>query len=239
MERITALACRAGPTLLSKPFCNTIAWIASALFWSFGIFLASCTPKPMALATVSPSFQEVPKDLEVLMLDPFLKFERLQDETVLAASTFQGKELEEKMRTAARDALISRHLVGATCGSLEEPLAASCVRLGSSLVSQGAREEGASRDLQNLASLDSRYAVLSQSLLVKVGPKGFWSPTNGAIGSSLSTTRLQVSVIQCSTGKTLWRNEVFLRQLPSAEGSQFSASLKLLYDGFLMPREGK
>lgn len=207
----------------------------SVPFLILAFFLTSCATMPKTIST-TPAYEAVlPADSRIFILQPLLKFERLQDEVILDPSNFGGTSIVSSLNTTARNAVLrSKYQVAET----EVMNAPEIVDLYSRLQSLSSRlaagqlNDEADTTLQRLSALDQNLVILSHFLYAKVGRGGYWNPMSGAIGSSMSTSRLQVSLIRCSTGQVLWKNEVFLRQLPQVDNPKFAESLQLLYANF-------
>ena len=163
---------------------------------AFGILaslLSSCATAPVASNSnmISTQDLEIDSALEVLLLPPLLKFERMQDEAILDASDYNGDRIEIDLMNEAKDALDVRKFVSRECLHLEESEAKNqCEQLqllSDGLASGFINKEGETL-MNGLASFSENYAVLAHHLKVKVGPGGYWDPNTGAIGSSMNSS---------------------------------------------------
>lgn len=202
--------------------------------------IVSCATRPIAISTTRTYEGAFPLSSEVLILSPLLKFERLHDETILDPSEFGGPAIISNLNARARNALVKGKFRIAQTESLKATefvdLLSRLQSLSSSL-STGQVKDEANGILKRLSAQNQHLLILSHFLYSKVGPGGYWNPNTGAIGSSMSTCRIRVSLIQCSTAQVLWKNEVILRQLPQVGSSTFEEALDLLYTNFPEAKE--
>lgn len=218
---------------------NGIRTIPFYLFLAWLLVLSSCATSPI-LVTTSPISGEVAPNTDIIIVQPLLKFERIHDEAILPASDYQGNAIEAKMLAYAKSVVEMRKFVIVDPQIYHEVEVAGLFNQLCSMspkLSIGVVDNGANILFKRLASFNERIAVLMQFFKVKVGPGGYWNPNTGAIASSMSNAVLQASLISCSTGKVLWRNQILTRQLPQPESQQFSEALKLLYQSFPMRKE--
>jgi hypothetical protein len=191
------------------------------------------TPSPAPPLTVVPS-------IDILVLRPLLKFERIQDEAPLLASDYQRGAIESDLLAAARHVIESKKFIMVDPQAHQDMnIAELCEKLHSqsAKLSRGIVSDEIEISLKQLASFNERSAVFVQLFRVKIGPGGYWNPNTGAIASSMSSSSLRVALIRCSTGQVLWRKQVLLRGLPRPRSSQFSEMLKLLYQDFPRRKE--
>ena len=208
----------------------------AVLFLIILLLLSSCTTNPIVVSTMQPTYKAVlPNDSKIIILRPLLRFERLRDEVILNASEFGGTAIEDSLYAAARAAAAKSKIEVIDYDSINTPEffnLCSKLRSLSSQLAAGHINDEVKEILQRLSVLNPNLLVLSHFLYVKVGPRGYWNPCTGAIGSSMSTSFFQASLIHCNTGKILWKNKVFLRQLPRVNSPNFKESIQLLYANF-------
>jgi hypothetical protein len=202
------------------------------------IFLLSSFSTPNSINTSIIQFNEVMSQVssEVLINKPLIRFESVTDETILNSNDYNGKNIESKMNEAARNAVgnsnfkiaeISDDGYTAGFGDLCSKLNAMSSRLASGYIS-----DEATIIFHQLSSENQNLLILSQCLIAKVGPKGSYNSYTGAITSKMFSYLLKASLINCSTGQVLWKNEVFIRKLPDVDKSSFAESLTQLYVKF-------
>lgn len=195
------------------------------------LVLVACAARPVVVISQAPDSQVI-SDIDVLVPQPFLQFERIQDERILSASDYQGDAIEASLLSASKNAVELRGFAMVDCRSLQsKEIVELCDQLRSisPKLSRGLISNETEILLKRFASFNKRFAVLVTFLQVKVGPGSFWNPSGGAIRSSMSSSLLRIALIHCVTKQILWKNQVLLRQLPQAESRQFSESLDLLY----------
>lgn len=94
-------------------------------------------------------------------------------------------------------------------------------------------------DLKALAVSLNDTNILVLLLRVKVGPSGTWDPFSGAITSGSSYTRLKALLVEIKTGRSLWKNEVQLREIPDPESSNYKKAVSLLFDNLKTDKGGQ
>ncbi len=204
------------------------------------LLFTSCAHKPVTDTTSSAPRLTVAPNIDILVLRPLLKFERVQNEAPLPASDYQGDAIEAELFATARNVIESKNFIMVDSRAHQDmKIAELCEKLHSqsAKLSRGIVSGEIEVSLKQLASFNERSAALVQLFQVKIGPSGYWNPGSGAIASSMSSSSLQASLIHCSTGQVLWRKQVLLRGLPRAGNSEFSEMLKLLYQDFPERRE--
>lgn len=202
--------------------------------------LISCATRPITIPAAPTCESALPTYSECVILPPLLIFERLEDEVILNPSKFGGPAIMSSLSAAARNVLTKAQCRLAETESLKAPeivdLISRLQSLSSSL-SVGQVTDEAKGILQRLAAQNQHLLILSHSLYVKVGPGSYWNPFSGAIGSSMSRSHLRASLVHCSSGQVLWKNEVLLRELPLVTSSKFAEALELLYANFPRKKE--
>ncbi len=94
-------------------------------------------------------------------------------------------------------------------------------------------------DLKVLAESSDNADILIFMVRVKVGPDGTWNPFNGAITSNSSYTRLKALLVETKNGRSLWKNEVQLREIPDPESSDYKKAVKLLLENLKTAKGGQ
>jgi hypothetical protein len=199
------------------------------------VLLTSCGKRPVVINTSPSSDFAIASDIDIIILRPLLRFERVQDEAPLPASAYEGDVFEARLHASARDIIDSKKFALFDARAHQElRMVELCEQLclGSPNLSTGIVSGEIQNSLRQLASFNERLAVLVQFLRVKIGPGGYYNPSTGQMGSSMSSSLLQASLIHCATGKVLWKSQVFQRGLLLAKSSQLSEMLMLLYQNF-------
>jgi hypothetical protein len=169
--------------------------------------------------------------LNILVLKPFLKFERLGDESTLSASIYRGDAIETNLTIAAIHEVELRHLIPIDSrNQSNNTLLAVCNQLQSlsPQLSSGQISNQTHSLLKLLDTLIGHHAILVQYLKVKVGPDA----SRTIYTFSGTSSHFQATLISCVTGEVLWNNEVLLRDLPKVNNSNFTESIKLLFKSF-------
>jgi hypothetical protein len=78
--------------------------------------------------------------------------------------------------------------------------------------------------MDSICNSNEISAVLLQYLRVKVGDDAEWVGLGPKVGQSSSF--LESVVRECGTGKILWENECFIRDLPNSENKIFEDTIK-------------
>jgi hypothetical protein len=211
--------------------------IRSVLFFILAVFLTSCaTPAPVHISSAPANITAIPKNARILILKPLLKFEQLKDEAAVDSSTYSGPVIESKLNDAAKDAATKRNTAIVEAAALGSPeLVDLCAKLQplSSRLASGQLNDEAKNMLLRLSEADKELLIISNFLQVKVGPGGYWDPNTGSIGSSMSTSQFRISLINCSTGQVMWKDELLVRDLPQVNDSKkFAEYVQLLYTNF-------
>lgn len=219
-------------------------------------FIKSQTPSssqfesPTSIPPVSPattssktkptSLLSLPKKIQLIVSRPFLRFEQVQDESVLPAEQFNGDQLEGLVVSVVQEVFTSRNLVMAGLRlSPSDTISEANEKVFnlSPELSQGVVEEEAYILLKQLGNPQESQAVLVQYVRAKVGQGGSWNPFSGGITSSSSSTQIYAALIDCASGKVLWKNRVLLRDLPSTENMEFRESIEALFRTFPTRKE--
>jgi hypothetical protein len=216
---------------------------ANSLLLSFFIILplilASCTSRPVANVALQRETIRLDPNLEILILPPHLRFERIADESTLSASGYQGDEIAANLSQVAQNFLVQNEFKVIESQSDSSEISDLCRQLSpfSPELSGGRIDTNAAEILYRLASLNGNLAVFANSIRAKVGPGGYWNPNTGAIGSSMSNTVIRAALINCGSAEVLWRNEVLMRELPKVESGQYKRTINLLYRTFPTGKE--
>ena len=83
--------------------------------------------------------------------------------------------------------------------------------------------------LQKLHNISGADMACMITLKVKAGKGAGYSPLNGGMWQGTSSSNFKVVFLSLSTGEHLWRNEVYVRNLPTDE--VISESMGLLFQG--------
>lgn len=205
-----------------------------AALTSLALFTA-CVSSPVVVPKTTDLAPEINRDLSILIIPPCLKFESIQDEKPLKASDYNGDAIEKRMIAVAQQALNSKGFAAhdrETDSRSSTPETDNRFYSLSPKLSQGVVSDGDKRYMKQLASTDDRLSVLVSYIKVKVGTGAAWNPMSGIIRSDNSSCFLHSALIHCTTGQVLWKNQIFLRELPQIESESFSDSLDLLYRNF-------
>lgn len=177
----------------------------------------------------------------VVVLRPALSYESMQNETALAPAPYGGDAVAVDLQAGATRAAQAKGLTLASLSSLGPEadvngLLDELSGVSATLLRRQISEE-ARRALGQLAERDERAAVLVTVARVKVGPGGSWNAYSGAITSSMSQTRLQAALLECRSGRVLWRNETLLREIPRVGDKEYVKALGVLFGTLALPKE--
>ena len=213
---------------------NNFALLAMMIF--FLLFLNACgTVKPICTVTDQVSFPALGSKTNVFVFRPLLAFERLHDEAPLDSFAFHGRALENRLKSEFEAMLKNRKIEIAAPGIRKEVLTSNFpaeIRKKLPKLSRGLIDKESTTLLQSLASYDENMTILVNYVDVKVGSRGSWDPNTGLITSQNSKSLFRAALFQCSTGQLLWKDEIFLRELPELSSERFAESIDLLLLNF-------
>jgi hypothetical protein len=199
------------------------------------IFFCSCATAPVSITRNPLTVKSLDPKSPILVIKPFIRFERMEDESALPVPPSASDTIERSLAIAALHEVESRHLTPIDYRGLEDDnLLAMCDRLQSMSpqLCSGLVDDQADYALKHLAVLMEHPTVLVLYLKVKVGSSGSWNPYSGAITSPNSSSHFQASLIGSDMGEVLWQNQVLLREVPRVDNSNFRESLGLLFKTF-------
>lgn len=204
------------------------------LISSLSVLCSCATPDPIRTAKNSTSNLKVSSDSTILVLRPMLKFERIHDESVIPASDYDGNAIETAVINATKKMIGSRNIVLTDIESSDIDEKKIFNQLDSSIpkLARGVVRDATGILLKSINTNDSDVSILVSYYRVKVGSDGSWNPNSGSITSSNSKVILNASLIQCTTGKVLWVDQVLLREIPKLSSPEFYDALNLLYENF-------
>jgi len=84
-------------------------------------------------------------------------------------------------------------------------------------------------DAINFLNQLNNNRLLVVSMVIKVGPNGYWNPMSGAIASGMSNTRFRAVLIENGKRTKPWQNEVFVREVPQPGSITFSDTVAALF----------
>jgi len=177
----------------------------------------------------------IPQNASIIILHPNLKFEQINNESILDPSKYSGTRIDSLLVTEAKNAILKNNL---QVKIIEDNGADAFVyrQINSELMplsnklAYGQVNGEALAILKRLSSRYNNFVILVHDLYAKVGPNGYWDPNTGAIASSLSTSRVRAALIRCSSGEVLWKKENYIREIPNYKGSKFIKFVKIIYD---------
>ncbi len=214
--------------------------LAIGIAYVFSMALLACGSKPVVVNERKYSPLSIPSNVNILILKPNLRIEQIQDEKILDPADYQGELIESTIGGEAKTVLNENgYAVGDQSALDTAPLAdlSEQLKMKSFILVQGTIDEDSRKVLNEISSVNSDYAVLLNTMHVKVGPGTHWDPFSGSIASSMSSTRLQAVLISPGTGQILWRNDILLRKLPKIDDNQFIEAIELLYKTFPTKKE--
>jgi hypothetical protein len=184
-----------------------------------------------AVRPASPEVATAPTRLKIILLKPAIRFEDVSGKPPRIGAT--EEEYGRRLTEAAMKGVGPKTTL-IDVGMLDAPVRQACGELESlaSRLARGDVNEEAAGELARLATFDDQYAVLVQFLRVKSGPMGSWSPINGQMTSSMSSTLVQAALVAGKTGKVIWKGEQFVRKKLKPADAGLSKALTLLYMDF-------
>jgi len=94
-------------------------------------------------------------------------------------------------------------------------------------------------DLKTFDESSDNANILVLLLRVKVGSSGTWDPYGGAITSGNSYTRLKAVLVETKSGRSLWKNEVQLREIPKPDSPNYKKAVSLLFENLKTLKGGQ
>jgi len=200
------------------------------------LMLGACA-SPMPIKTIKKAEHEntIDRNTKVFILHPLLRFERIQDEMPLDGSQYHAKALEAKLKSIYESTLKSRSIGIVAPGSRKAIITSGLskeLRKKMPKLSRGMMDSATRDLLHSFAQYDENINLFVNYIDVKVGSTGSWDPNSGAITSDNSRSLLRSALVNCTTGKVLWKGEVLLREVPELSSERFAESLDLLFTDF-------
>jgi len=172
---------------------------------------------------------------DVLVLDPVIMYERIDDEQPLSSVAFGGEVIQDNLFLAAKHAVRSGKLKAIEPKSIDEADESELLEKIAPMIpklSYGVMEEKTTSLMKSIYSDSNPRAILVNYVRVKVGSGGSWNPNSGAITSSNSKSIFNAALIQGNTAQCIWRRQVFLRNIPNLADEKYFEALTLLYEDF-------
>jgi hypothetical protein len=186
---------------------------------------------PIAIAQ-SAATTDAPKR-SVIVLQPSLVFERLQDESPLDPAKFGGPELARQLIEAGEQNLRNKGFGILAAADYTPQTAISVGKLTpmTGRIARGSLTEASRATMADLAGAGQRPMLLfAQFLRIRVGSKsGYWNPVSGAIGSSQLETVLAAALVDPANGTIAWKNEVLVRKILAPGSKDLTEALSTLY----------
>lgn len=185
------------------------------------VALASVSGSPGAKVEVLQKEAPFPavEGSRLVLLPPEIVYEDEATELRLDPAPFAADRLAERIEERVR------REVGARGVSVHRP-DADGYPPPSRMVRSGRLPDGV---CATTGAAASGRPVLAIHARVIVGSRGSWNPGTGAITSASHRTRLRAALVDCRTSRTLWRNEVVLRQVPDPKRPGLDKAIDRLF----------
>jgi hypothetical protein len=178
-----------------------------------------------------------PASARVVILKPVIGYEQLPGGT--SASASRDLEAYSTRLGAGASAVVAARGMTAVEGVAPDSAsdAASAevrerLRSEAAKLARGVVGDEAKSVLARFGSDCPDCLVLVVYMKAKVGPQGSWNPNTGAITSKMDSLLLQASAIAAASGETVWKNEVYLRELPRPNQDKLLKSIGNLFVNF-------
>jgi hypothetical protein len=177
---------------------------------------------------------------KVILIAPQVRLEDMVTGRVLNPAQFrsatQHSTYESRLLDAARSKITPKASV-LEAEAMGEPVAESGSNLQalSSRLAHGYVTDEAKQEFARLAALNEQQLILVQFIRVKVGPRGYWDPNTGAIGSAARSTLVQAALISCRSGQVIWKGEQFVRKALDPDSDELGKTVSLLYETLDIP----
>ncbi len=185
---------------------NSGATIATAL-----LLLAGGTAPASGAAGAQPAEPAPRAGGVVVVLDPLVRFERIQDGSDAPASSYDGAGYAAALRGRAATSMATRGLQpirAESLGAADAPATAGAavealqrLRAQSGKLARGVLADDARESLARVAAARERCHVLVLFVKGKLGPRGSWDPNSGAITSAMNSMLLQAALVSTDGGQ--------------------------------------
>jgi len=81
--------------------------------------------------------------------------------------------------------------------------------------------------LKQVADISGAGVACVQTVRVKVGSGAMYDPNSGAMAQGTNSTAIAIAFVSLTTGEVVWKNEAFVRYLPSS--GKFEKAVKMLF----------
>jgi hypothetical protein len=210
--------------------CGAVASFAGPcwlrMLMSVAIVLILAAPGNMAQEKPTAGTTE----RRVLLLAPYLAFEKLQDESALDPGKFGDAALGNELSAAVSLNLRSNgfEILAATNLPAEADTLVGKLQPVAGRVARGSISGDSQVVLTDLTNKLGSAWILAQYLRVRVGGKGWWNPINGAIASGQSETLLAAALIRPEGGTVYWKNEILVRKVLTPGSKDLKNALSAL-----------
>jgi hypothetical protein len=180
------------------------------------------------------SQETAPASRRVLVLTPVVAFETLPGgmgrRRALDEEAYQTR-LMSRASAAAKDAgLAVLEESGDPAPLSEDDLRP--VRLEVSRLARGVVVDAARGPLARISAGCADCLVMVLYLKGKVGPGGSWNPNTGAITSHMDSLLVEAALLDPGAARAVWKNEVYLRDLPPPSHDKLLKVLTTLFANF-------
>ncbi len=168
---------------------------------------------------------------KVLILGPELAFEKIQDQSPLDPEQFGGANAERQLAVAADRVLRSKGFsivvpekLPIDAAELESKLRPLTGRLGRASLAADSQAS-----LAEIAQHLDGALIFAQYFRARIGAKGWYSPISGELRSGQNQTLVAAALIDPASGTVVWKNEVLVRKILSANPVDLEKAMTTLY----------
>jgi hypothetical protein len=198
------------------------------------LMLTACSTTKRVVPARPESLSGLRADGTLVVLQPRLVYESAGEENPLSGALYGCEDLAADLVQSAVAGLEGRsgRVVADKSyqtGTPDLARLAGELSAGSDQLLRAAPPAGLLAELRAFGGGETNTAVLVQCLKTKIGPRGSWDPNTGAITSTMHSGHLRAAILDCQTGRALWRNEFYLREIPRVESKHYRQAVNSLY----------
>ncbi len=170
----------------------------------------------------------------IIIMPARLRYESISNEAELPQATYKGKEAGTMLVEYSAEILSKEGFGVLNADALSDENSKFKTAYNRILdeqinLFQSSLSTDLANDLKEFSGFSNNTNILVLLVRVKVGPCGTWEPFGGAITSGSSYTRLKAVLVETVSGRSLWKNEVQLREIPKIDNANYKKAINLLF----------
>jgi hypothetical protein len=205
-----------------------------ALLLGAVLALSGCATTKTVVPAQPASFSEIKAGSTLVVLPPKLVYESAVSETQLSGTRYDSAAISDDLvrsaaaglKSVAGEVLDFRSFHSELPDAL--PLANELGEASDQLLRARVPPELLAK-VREYGRHNMDTAVVVQYVRVKVGPGASWDPNTGAIASAINSAYLRAAVMHCGSGRVVWCNQCYLREVPKVNSSKYRQAVESLY----------